>query len=130
MGIKKMTQSKENYLRVLLELSEVQQAIHSVDIACALGFTRASVSRMLKLLSETGYVIKNEYGEVTLTDSGRAIAVSMKLRRSILKTFLTEILGVEPPVAEKDACKLEHIISDETESKLSWHIQNYLPTNE
>jgi len=120
-----MTQSKEDYLRILLELSEMQEATHSVDIACALGFSRASVSRMVKLLAEAGYVIKGKSGEVTLTDSGRDIAVSMKLKRSLLKTFLTDILGVEPPVAEKDACKMEHSISDETESKLSRHIQNH-----
>lgn len=121
-----MTKSQENYLRVLLELSEAQQAIHSVDIACALGFTRASVSRMLKHLSKAGYVMKNEHGEVTLTERGKDIAVSIKLRRSLIRTYLTEILGVDSFIAEKDACKLEHIISNETESKLRLHIQNHL----
>ena len=117
--MKVMTESKENYLRILLELSEGKSVIYSTDIACALGFTRASVSRMVKILGESGYLIKDEYGKIFLTEKGFDIAVSMRRRRNLIKDFLEEVLGVEPSTAEKEACKIEHSIGEETEIKLN-----------
>ncbi len=121
--MKTMTQSKENYLRILLELSEGKSEIYSTDIACALGFTRASVSRMVKILGEAGYLLKDECGRISLTEKGVDIAVSMRRRRDLIKDFLKEDLGVDPVAAEKEACKIEHTISDETEQKLRIHIE-------
>lgn len=117
--MKTMTQSKENYLRILLELSEGKSEIYSTDIACALGFTRASVSRMVKILGESGYLTKDEYGKISLTEKGFDIAISMSRRRNLIKGFLEEVLGVEPSTAEKEACKIEHSIGEETEIKLN-----------
>jgi Mn-dependent DtxR family transcriptional regulator len=123
--MKTMTQSKENYLRILLELSEGKSEIHSTDIACALGFTRASVSRMVKILRESGYLIKDECGKISLTEKGFDIAVSMRRRRNLIKGFLEEVLGVEPLTAEKEACKIEHSIGEETEIKLNRLIESF-----
>lgn len=128
----KITRSKEDYLRVLLELSEHGEGIHSMDVADTLKVTRASVSRTMKELKAAGYVIKEKYGTVTLTERGLDVAVSMKKRRDLLKTYITDVLGVESSVAEKDACQMEHLISEKTEEKIRQYlmkINQYLIEN-
>ena len=121
--MKSITESKEDYLRVLLELSDGKAEICSTDIAYSLGFSRASISRMVKILGESGYLIKDNYGKITLTGKGYSIAVSIKKRRNIIKEFLVNVLGIEPATAEKEACKMEHDISDETEQKLRDYLE-------
>lgn len=121
--MKNITKSKEDYLRVLLELSDERAEIHSIDIAYALGFTRASVSRMIKVLGESGYLRKDDSGKILLTEKGYDVAISIRRRRDLVRNFLQEDLGVEPATAEKEACKIEHTISDETERKLRTYIE-------
>lgn len=118
-----ITKSKEDYLRVLLELSERRSEIRSIDIAYVLGFSRASVSRMIKILEESGMLTKDDSGKISLTEKGYDIATSIRRRRVLIKNFLRDDLGVEPATAEKEACKIEHTISDETERKLRIHIE-------
>lgn len=122
--MKGITQSKEDYLRVLLELSDGGAEIHSIDIANALSFSRASVSRMVKILGESGYLTKDDAGKLFLTEKGHDIAISVRRRRGLIKDFLEDVLGVEPFIAEEEACKIEHSISEETERKLSKHLEN------
>lgn len=123
----KMTQSKENYLKVMLELSS-NEDIRSIDIANALGVTKASVSYMMGVLKEEGYVIKKKYGTVSLTEKGRKVAALIKRRYELIKSFLHNVLGVEPIIAAEDACRIEHIISFETaaqiERKLKKHYES------
>lgn len=121
--MKNITKSKEDYLRVLLELSDERAEIHSIHIAYALGFSRASVSRMIKALGESGYLRKDDSGKILLTEKGYDIATSIRRRRDLIRNFLQEDLGVEPATAEKEACKIEHTISDETERKLRTYIE-------
>lgn len=115
--MKKMTPSKEDYLRVMLDLSG-DEGIHSSDIANALGLSRASVSRMMSVFKNEGYISMEKYGTVTLTEEGFRTAVSVRKRRNLLKLFLTDVLGVENAVADGDACRMEHAISPETVDKL------------
>lgn len=117
-----MTKSRENYLRVILELSKKKEPVYSIDLACAFGYSRASVSRMLKSLAEAGYVEKRGDGEIVLTEAGYTTASSVQKRRELIKRFCMDVLGVEPLVAEKDACHLEHLISQETENKISQYM--------
>lgn len=121
--MKKITQSKEDYLRVLLKLSKEDERIHSMDIANALGLSRASVSRMMNLLKDSGYVMKEKYSTISLTEKGLLVAERLRKRRNLLKDFLTDVLGVEALIAEEDACRMEHIISEETEIKLNLHLK-------
>jgi DtxR family Mn-dependent transcriptional regulator len=72
---------------------------------------------MVKILGESGYLTKDEYGKIFLTEKGFDIAISMSRRRNLIKGFLEEVLGVEPSTAEKEACKIEHSIGEETEIK-------------
>ncbi|MEL7563774.1 MAG: metal-dependent transcriptional regulator [Dehalobacterium sp.] len=113
----KMTPSKEDYLKVMLELSGIE-GIRSTDIANALGVSKASVSRMLGVLKDEGYVIKEKYGAVTLTENGRNVATNIKRRYELLKRFLHNVLGVEVAIAAGDACRIEHLISSETADQI------------
>lgn len=109
----RMTPNKENYLKVLLELSDDKGA-HSSDVAVALGITKASVSCMMNVLKEEGYIVKEKYGTVVLTEKGKNAACNVKRRYNVLKTFLIKVLGVDDTTAAEDACHIEHIISSET----------------
>lgn len=110
---RKMTPSKENYLKVMLELSS-QEGIRSVDIAKALGVSKASVSSMMNVLRDEGYIDKEKYGVVVLTEDGKNVAVKIKRRYEMLKRYLHHVLGVEAGIAAEDACRIEHLISPET----------------
>jgi DtxR family Mn-dependent transcriptional regulator len=109
----KMTPSKENYLKVMLGLSN-EEGIRSTDIASALGISKASVSHMMNVLRDEGYITKEKYGAVTLTESGKNVAVNIKRRYELLKRFFHNVLGVEADIAAEDACRVEHLISPET----------------
>lgn len=118
----KITPSKENYLKVMLELSS-EEGIRSTDIASALGISKASVSRMMNVLREAGYVTKEKYGAVSLTENGRKAAADIKRRYELLKKFLHDILGVEAAIAAEDACSMEHLISPETADQIDRQLE-------
>ena len=118
----KITPSKENYLKVMLELSS-EEGIRSTDIAGALGISKASVSGMMNVLREAGYVTKEKYGAVSLTENGRKAAVDIKRRYELLKKFLHDILGVEAAIAAEDACRMEHLISPETADQIDRQLE-------
>lgn len=118
----KMTPSKENYLKVMLGLSG-EEGIRSVDIANALGVSKASVSSMMNVLRDEGYVTKEKYGVVTLTVSGKNVAVNIKRRYEVLKRFLHNVLGVEAKIAAEDACRMEHLISSETADRIDRQLE-------
>ncbi|HMM01092.1 MAG TPA: metal-dependent transcriptional regulator [Bacilli bacterium] len=116
--IGKLTPSKENYLKVMLELPS-KEGIRSTDIANALGVSKASVSSMMNILREAGYVTKEKYGTVSLTKNGQNAAAEVKKRNELLKRFLHNFLGVEASIAAEDACRLEHLISPETADQIA-----------
>lgn len=118
----KMTPSKENYLKVMLGLSS-EEGIRSIDIANAIGVSKASVSSMMTVLKDAGYVTKEKYGAVTLTESGRNVAVNIKRRYELLKRFLHHILGVEANTAAEDACRIEHLISSEAADQIDRQLE-------
>ena len=118
-----ITPSKEDYLKVMLELSKGED-IRSIDIASALGISKASVSRMMGVLKDEGYVTKEKYGTVTLTEKGRNVAADIKRRYELLKSFLHDVLGVEAATAARDACRIEHLISPETADKIDRQLGN------
>lgn len=115
---KKTTPGGENYLKVLLTLSGSGET-RSREVADALGVTRASVSCMLKRLKDEGYVAKEKYGAVTLTEKGLDKAVEIKERYGLLHTFFVKILGVNAATAARDACLMEHTLSTESIEMIS-----------
>ena len=109
-----MYESGENYLETILILKEKQGLVRSIDIARALNFSKPSVSRAMGILRENGYIVMEPGGEIELTEKGQKKADGIYERHKLLTEFLHRVSGVDPRVAEEDACKMEHIISDET----------------
>ncbi len=109
----KIQESGENYLECILMLSKENGTVRSIDIVNALNFSKPSVSIAMRRLRENGYVEMDENGHITLTDTGREIAVEIYDRHQTLTKYLLEI-GVSPEVAAEDACRIEHVLSQET----------------
>ena len=109
----KIQESAENYLEAILILNKRNGEVHAIDIAAELEFSKPSVSVAMKRLRENGYVEVNGMGHITLTDKGMEIAQRMYERHTFLSSWLASI-GVDPVIAAKDACRMEHVISAET----------------
>jgi DtxR family Mn-dependent transcriptional regulator len=92
--------------------------VRVTDIAVRLGFSKPSVLTGLRLLEEKDLIRHERYGSVSLTEKGRKLAGEIRERHVLIKVFLQEKLGVSEETAEKDACKMEHILSEETFKKL------------
>ena len=108
-----MYESGENYLETILMLKEKNGTVRSIDIARELEFSKPSVSRAVGILKESGHISVEANGEILLTERGVNAARAIYERHKLLTAFLIEVTGVSEEVAEKDACKMEHIISDE-----------------
>lgn len=106
-------ESLEDYLESILVLSSKIEHVRSVDVASYLGFSKPSVSHAVKLLEKEGYLYMDENKHLCLTDSGKKIATETLRRHTFFKDMLEEI-GVPSEIADEDACRLEHVISDET----------------
>ena len=110
-------ESAEDYLEAILRLSQKGGGVRSVDIATMLSVSKPSVSHVMKLLREDGYIAMDRYGTVTLLDKGAEIANRIYERHTVLTTML-ESLGVPSEIARADACKMEHDISDESFARI------------
>lgn len=109
----KLYESGENYLETIYLLLKQNKNVRAIDVANELGFSRASVSRALSLLKDKGY-INIDNNAITLTKQGQEKAESIYARHVHITNFLIETLGVDRHTAEKDACRIEHIISEKT----------------
>ncbi len=113
-------ESAENYLEAILALGE-KGPVRSIDIAQHLGFSKPSVSRAMSLLREGGFVIMDQGGFLTLTDTGLEVAQRIYERHLLLTKWLVH-LGVSESVAANDACLIEHDLSVESFDALKNHI--------
>lgn len=109
----KIQESAENYLETILILKNKNGAVRSIDIANELDFSKPSVSVAMKNLRENGYIEVDSSGYITLLDSGRKIAEKIYERHTTLSKWLVS-LGVDAKTAAEDACRIEHIISNES----------------
>lgn len=110
----KLQESGENYLETILVLEKEKGSVRSIDVANHLDFTKASVSRAVSILREAGYIIMERDGNLKLTQAGRDKAREVYEKHCIIKRFFTEALEVDEGVAEQDACRIEHVISEQT----------------
>ena len=110
-------QSAEDYLETILMLTERQGKVRSIDVVNELGFTKASVSIAMKKLRENGYIAVDGEGNLTLLPSGQEIAERIYSRHRLLTHFFIQ-LGVDEKTAAEDACKAEHILSEQTLEKI------------
>lgn len=119
-----LSSAMEDYLEVILELAESEGIVRVTDIAAALNIAKASVTQAISSLKELGMVTQERYGPVQLTPAGRECAVKVRQRHRLLRKFLIEVLGVNPKIAEKDACLMEHVVSPQTMEKLVAYLVN------
>lgn len=108
-----LQESGEMYLETILILSKKQSSVRSIDICDYMGYSKPSVSRAVGLLKNGGYIIVDKDGYISLTEQGKQIADKIYERHTVLTSFLVK-LGVNDETAVKDACKIEHDISDES----------------
>ncbi len=120
--MKRNHESEEDYLEKILMLIEQNGFVRSIDIAHFMNFSKPSVSIAMKKLEEKNFIIFNrETGQITLTESGIEIAKATYKKHKMLTRFF-ESIGVNKKVAEEDACKIEHDLSDETFAALEKYL--------
>jgi len=117
-----INESAENYLETILILSHQLPVVRSVDVANELGYKKSSVSIAMKNLREKNHVTVTDAGFIYLTDSGREIAEMIYERHRLLSSWLIQ-LGVEESIAHEDACKIEHVISQESFQAIKNHVK-------
>ncbi len=112
-----LLEAGENYLETILMLSKTQKEIHAIDVVNQLGYSKPSVSIMLKKLKDEKYIEIDSNSHLHLTKIGKEIATKIYERHTTLTDFFKSI-GVDSATAEADACKIEHDLSDETFSAI------------
>lgn len=109
-----MYESREMYLETILVLMKRKGQVRSIDIARELNFSKPSVSRAVGILKDDDFISVDADGFIELTDKGQKKAQDIYEKHKVLTTFLTDIIKVAPETAEEDACRIEHVISDDT----------------
>lgn len=123
-----ITEAVENYLETILILSKAQPDVHAIDICSYLGYSRPTVSIILKKMKDEGLVNVNDDNHITLTDEGKTIAERIFERHNLLSSFFI-YLGVKKDQALEDACKIEHDLSQETYDLLKKHYEKLTEDN-
>ena len=118
----RLQESGEMYLETILVLSQRQRFVRSIDVAEHMGYSKPSVSRAVSLLKQGEYITVDREGFLYLTEAGREVAEKIYERHTVLTQLLISI-GVDPEIAEEDACRVEHDISDETFAKIKEHVR-------
>ncbi len=119
-----LKESGEMYLETIYVLSKKSDSVRSIDICEALNYSKPSVSRAVGLLKESGYIEVSKEGFITLTKSGKELSEKMFERHTTLSKLLIS-LGVNEETATEDACRIEHVISDETFEKIKNHVTRF-----
>lgn len=121
----KIQESAENYLETILLLQQRKGSVRSIDIANELEFSKPSVSVAMKNLRLNGYIEMDPAGLIRLLPPGQAIAEAVLEKHRLMTAFLIG-LGVSPDVAAEDACRIEHVLSDESFEAIKNHVMKYI----
>lgn len=113
-----MTQSQEDYLEAIYLISLDSSVARVKDISERLNVKKPSVINALKELSKREFINQEKYGYIRLTETGLAEAKKIFKKHTLIKDYLIKVLNVSDETAEKDACMIEHCLSDETLSKM------------
>ena len=119
-----LQESGEMYLESIYVLSQKLNGVHSIDISEYMGYSKPSVSRAVGLLKKGGYIQIDEENHINLTESGMEVARKIYERHTLLTAMLMN-LGVPEEIALRDACKMEHAISDESLEAIRRHMETY-----
>lgn len=114
-------ESGEMYLESIYVLSKTKEFVRSIDVCEYMNFSKPSVSRAMGLLKDGGFIDINGKNHITLTETGAALAEKIYERHTVLTTILTS-LGIDKEIAAADACKIEHVISDEAFDAIKRHV--------
>ena len=120
-----LSPTMENYLEMIIRLSKRGKVVRVNSLAKELKVRMPSVSEALNLLKDDGFVTHEKYGYIELTEKGSKIAEEIFSRHKVLFAFLTKILGIDPVTADEDACKMEHVVSPVTFSKLISFVREF-----
>ncbi|MDR2870910.1 MAG: metal-dependent transcriptional regulator [Deferribacteraceae bacterium] len=112
----------EDYLERIYVAQQEKGVVRVKDISKLMNVRMPSVNNAISMLKKHDLVSQEPYGYIELTDEGKALAMKILNRHDILTEFFG-LLGVSPDIAEKDACSVEHVISEETFQKLYAHVK-------
>lgn len=116
--MEKVSNSHEDYLEAMVMLgASTKQSVRPVDVASKMGVSKASVNKAMTILREKGYLDQPYYGDITLTQKGEDYGRKIFERHKVLTAFLHDVIGIDAETAEKEACLMEHAISDESFEK-------------
>ena len=115
-------ESGQMYLETIYILSQNKSYVRAIDVGGHLGYSKPSVSRAMSILKKIGYVLVDADGAITLTESGMEIARTMYTRHTVLSEMLMR-LGVDEKTATEDACRIEHVISEESFLAVKKHLE-------
>jgi Mn-dependent DtxR family transcriptional regulator len=116
----KIQASAENYLETIYVLKRRIGAVRSIDVVNELGYSKPSISVAMKNLRENGYIVMDIDGYIRLTEAGSAVAEKMYERHTLFSRWLVS-LGVDEKIAGEDACRIEHVISEESFAAIKRH---------
>ena len=119
-----LTASLEDYLEIIYNHSGVDRSLRAVDISKKLNISRASVAEALKKLVAKGYINYDRYDNISLTDLGQSSASEVVSKHSVLQVFFEQILGLSAEEASENACKIEHVITNNAYLKMANYIEN------
>ena len=111
---KPLTPAIENYLEAIFNLGKEKRVVRVKDIAKRLGVKMPTVTHMLKTLSERGLIEYEKYEYLELTKNGADVGEEIDRRHHVLRSFLTDILGIDLEKADEEACKMEHAVGTAT----------------
>lgn len=116
-------ESGENYLETILILQNKNGSVRSIDIATELDYTKASISRAMSILKKSGYITMETGGNIHLTEIGKEKANQIYERHRLITKFLMASLDIDEDIAVSDACRIEHVISQESFDKIKEWIE-------
>ena len=119
-----LKESGEMYLETIYILSKSKSSVRSIDVAEYMNFSRASVSRGIGLLKKQDFILMDRDGYITLTEKGLKTAEKIYERHTVISKMLM-LMGIDEKTATEDACRIEHVISDETFEALKQHAEKY-----
>ncbi len=120
----KLTESIEDYIETIyLESQKHGKGVRITDLALGLNVSKASANDAVRKLKDLGYVEHERYGQIYLTETGTQRAVKVYEKHRIITEYLVKALNVSLANAEKDACSIEHIISEETFNQMKAYLE-------
>ena len=117
-------ESGQMYLEAIYVLSQKNEKIRAIDVGAYLGYSKPSVSRAVGILKRGKYISVDKDGYIVLEDAGIKVAEQLYERHTVLTNMLIT-LGVDENIAVEDACRIEHVISDESFEAVKKHFLNY-----